>query len=126
MSAARILVVEDSPTQAGLLRMILESEGFTVQVAAEGQAGLAALAASSFDLVVSDVLMQGLTGFELCRTIKADTALCDIPGVLVRTLREPQEIVQALEVGADSFVRKPYEPDALVSRLRSLLAERPV
>jgi len=126
MSAARILVVEDSPTQAGLLRMILESEGFTVQVAAEGQAGLAALAASSFDLVVSDVLMQGLTGFDLCRMIKADPALCDIPVVLVTTLREPQEIVQALEVGADSFVRKPYEPDALVSRLRSLLAERPV
>ena len=124
MSAPRILVVEDSPTQARLLRLILEAEGFAVDVAGDGQAALARLAAAPFDLVVSDVLMPGLTGFELCRTIKADPALCEIPVVLVTTLREPQEIVQALEVGADSFIRKPYEPDALVARLRSLLAQR--
>ena len=124
MSAPRVLVVEDSPTQARLLRLILEAEGFTVDVAGDGQAALTRLAAASFDLVVSDVLMPGLTGFELCRVIKADPALCDIPVVLVTTLREPLEIVQALEVGADSFVRKPYEPDALVVRLRSLLAQR--
>jgi signal transduction histidine kinase len=124
MSAPRILVVEDSPTQARLLRLILEAEGFTVDVCEDGQAGFTRLTEASFDLVVSDVLMQGLTGFELCRMIKADPARCDIPVVLVTTLREPQEIVQALEVGADSFIRKPYEPDALVGRLRSLLAAR--
>src|SRR5688500_9713061 len=120
----RVLAVEDSPTQARLLRLILEAEGFTVEVAGSGQAALARLAEASFDLVVSDVLMPGLTGFELCRTIKADPALCDIPVVLVTMLREPLEIVQALEVGADSFIRKPYEPDALVGRLRTLLAQR--
>ena len=124
MSAPRVLVVEDSPTQAQLLRLILEAEGFTVDVCGDGQAGLTQLAAASFDLVVSDVLMQGISGFELCRRIKADPASSEIPVVLVTTLREPQEIVQALEVGADSFIRKPYEPDVLVGRLRSLLAER--
>ena len=124
MSAPRVLVVEDSPTQARLLRLILEGEGFVVDAAADGPAALAQLAASPFDMVVSDVLMPGLTGFELCRAIKADPALCEILVVLVTTLREPQEIVQALEVGADSFIRKPYDPDALVVRLRSLLAER--
>jgi signal transduction histidine kinase len=120
----RVLVVEDSPTQARLLRLILESEGFAVDVAADGDAGLGLLVGAPYDLVVSDVLMQGLSGFELCRKIKADPALCDIPVVLVTTLREPEEIVQALEVGADSFIRKPYEPDALVARLRSLLAHQ--
>ena len=125
MSAPHVLVVEDSPTQARLLRLILEAEGFTVDSCGDGETALLRLAATSCDLVVSDVLMQGLTGFELCRRIKADPARCDIPVVLVTTLREPQEIVQALEVGADSFIRKPYEPDALVARLRSLLAERP-
>jgi signal transduction histidine kinase len=125
MSAPRILVVEDSPTQAQLLRLILEAEGFAVDVCGNGEEGLACLNEAPFDLVVSDVLMQGLTGFELCRTIKADPALSDTPVVLVTTLREPQEIVQALEVGADSFIRKPYDPDALVGRLRSLLAQRP-
>jgi signal transduction histidine kinase len=124
MNAPRVLVVEDSPTQARLLRLILEAEGFTVDVAGDGPAALTRLAAAPFDLVVSDVLMPGLTGFELCRMIKADPALCEIPVVLVTMLREPQEIVQALEVGADSFIRKPYEPDALVVRLRSLLAHR--
>src|SRR4029453_12498423 len=74
--------------------------------------------------VVSDVLMPGLTGFELCRTIKADAAWRAIPVVLVTTLRDPLEIVQALECGADTFIRKPYEPDVLVVRLRSLLAQR--
>ena len=124
MSAPRVLIVEDSPTQARLLRLILEGEGFVVDAAGDGPAALAQLAAAPFDLVVSDVLMPGLTGFELCRAIKADPALCEIPVVLVTTLREPQEIVQALEVGADSFIRKPYDPDALVVRLRSLLAQR--
>jgi signal transduction histidine kinase len=124
MSAQRVLVVEDSPTQAQLLRLILEGEGFTVDVAGDGQAAVTRLAAASFDLVVSDVLMPGLTGFELCRIIKADPALREVPVVLVTTLRDPLEIVQALEVGADSFIRKPYEPDALVARLRSLLAHR--
>jgi signal transduction histidine kinase len=124
MTAARVLVVEDSPTQARLLRLILEAEGFTVDVTTNGHAGLARLAEVPFDLVVSDVLMPGLSGFELCRTIKADPALRDVPVVLVTTLRDPLEIVQALEVGADSFIRKPYEPDALVARLRSLLARR--
>jgi signal transduction histidine kinase len=124
MSAPRILVVEDSPTQARLLRLILEAEGFAVDVAVDGQSALTQLAAAACDLVVSDVLMQGLSGFELCRMIKADPALRHIPVVLVTTLRDPLEIVQALEVGADSFIRKPYEPDALVGRLRSLLTQR--
>jgi signal transduction histidine kinase len=124
VSATTILVVEDSPTQAQLLRLILESEGFAVALAPDGASALARLAVSAVDLVVGDVLMPGLTGFELCRAIKADRALSDVPVVLVTTLRDPLEIVQALEVGADSFIRKPYEPDALVVRLRSLLAQR--
>jgi signal transduction histidine kinase len=124
MPAPRVLVVEDSPTQARLLRLILEAEEFVVEVAGDGPAALARLGATPFDLVVSDVLMPVVTGFDLCRMIKADPALSDIPVVLVTTLREPQEIVQALEVGADSFIRKPYEPDALVARMRSLLVRR--
>jgi signal transduction histidine kinase len=122
--APRVLVVEDSPTQAQLLRLILEAEDFVVEVAVDGPAALARLRAAPFDVVVSDVLMPVVTGFDLCRMIKGDPALCEIPVVLVTTLREPQEIVQALEVGADSFIRKPYEPDALVARMRSLLVRR--
>ena len=126
MTPPRVLVVEDSPTQARLLRLILEGEGFAVESAGEAQAALERLAQGPVDIVVSDVLMPGLTGFELCQKIKGDPALCDIPVVLVTTLREPMEIVQALEAGADSFIRKPYEADALVARLRSLLAQRAV
>ena len=124
VAAPRVLVVEDSPTQAQLLRLILEAEGFVVELVGDGPAALNQLRAVPFDVVVSDVLMPGVTGFDLCRMIKSDPALADVPVVLVTTLREPQEIVQALQVGADSFIRKPYEPDALVGRLRSLLVQR--
>jgi signal transduction histidine kinase len=124
-SSPHVLIVEDSRTQARLLRLILEAEGFTVEVAVDGAAALALLAATRFDLVVSDVLMPAIDGFELCRRIKEEPAWRDVPVVLVTTLLDPLEIVRALEVGADSFVRKPYEPDALVARLRSLLAEGP-
>ncbi len=120
----RVLVVEDSPTQAQLLRLILEADDFVVEVAGDGPVALARLGAAPFDVVVSDVLMPVVTGFDLCRMIKADPALPDIPVVLVTTLRDPMEIVQALEVGADGFIRKPYEPEVLVARLRSLLVQR--
>ena len=74
-----------SRTQARLLRLILESEGFSGEVAGDGPAALARLGSGPFDLVVSDVLMPGVTGFELCRMIKGDPALCDVPVVLVTT-----------------------------------------
>ena len=117
----RVLVVEDSPTQAEELRLILESEGFSVDKAPDGRAGLTRLNSQSFDLVVSDILMPGMTGYELCRAMKADPAKRETPVILLTTLADPMDIIQGLECGADNFITKPYEPTHLVGRVRAIL-----
>ena len=121
---ARILVAEDSLTQAAELRLILEAEGFEVEVAPVGEKALEALRAPgrrAHDLLLSDVLMPGLGGYELCRRLKDDPAWRDLPVVLLTSLREPADVIRALECGADNFLTKPCEPAALVARVRAAL-----
>lgn len=121
----RVLIVEDSPTQAQALRIILESEGFDVEHAGDGHVALERLGhAPAFDLVVSDIVMPRMSGYELCRTIKDRPALQSLPVVLVTTLADPMDIIKGLECGADNFVPKPYQPEYLVNRIRALLANR--
>lgn len=120
----RILVVEDSPTQAEKVHLILEDAGFEVETARDGQEGRERLETSIFDLVVSDVVMPRLTGFELCRWMRSDTRTQRTPIILLTTLNDPTDIVQALEAGADNFISKPYEPDYLLARIRSILDNR--
>jgi DNA-binding response OmpR family regulator len=106
----RILVVEDSATQACELQFVLESEGFAVEVALDGQRGLDLFLASVFDLVITDVLMPGLSGYDLCRRIKAHPAKGRTPVVLLTMLNDPLDILHGLECGADNFIPKPYDP----------------
>ena len=122
MNPRAILIVEDSRTQAEQLRSVLEEAGYAVEVAHDGLQGLAALEAHPADVVISDVVMPGeVDGFELCRRIKAGPHR-DVPVVLLTSLSDPADIIQALENGADNFVRKPYEPSYLLERLRELFA----
>ena len=119
---ARVLVVEDSFTQALKLQRTLQSAGFEVEVARDGQKGLEVFAASYFDLVLTDVVMPGLSGYELCRRIKADAKGQDPPIILLTSLKEPRDIIQGLECGADNFISKPYEATHLIARIDALLA----
>jgi len=124
MSAKRILIVEDSRTQAEQLRYVLAEAGYAAEVAYDGERGIAALEALPADAVISDIVMPGaVDGFELCRRIKAG-AHRDVPVVLLTSLSDPADIIQALECGADNFIRKPYEPSYLLERLRMLFATR--
>jgi signal transduction histidine kinase len=119
----RVLVVEDSPTQAVQLGELLLSNGYDVVTAGSGEAGLAALSDGHFDLVVSDVVMPGMSGYDLCRAARAGSPpLTRAPIVLLTSLTDPLEALSAIDCGADGFVRKPYEPEQLVRRLRSTLA----
>jgi signal transduction histidine kinase len=120
----RVLAVEDSPTQAEELRLILESGGFDVATAPDAGAALALLRESRFDVVVSDIVMPGLSGYDLCRRIKADASSRAIPVLLLTSLSDPIDVVRALESGADSFLGKPIEPTQLVTRVNSLLETR--
>ena len=120
----RVLAVEDSATQAEELRFILTSEGFEVEVAPDAERGLERLGRQSFDLVVSDIMMPGMSGYELCRRIKEDARTREIPVVLLTTLSDPLDIIQGLESGADNFITKPYEPSNLLGRINGILANR--
>ena len=119
-----VLVVEDSPVQAEALRADLEEARYAVTVARDGSEALALLAAGEFGLVVSDIVMPGMDGYELCRAVKADPELASTPVVLLTSLGDPLDIIKGLEAGADHFLRKPYERDQLLSRIESILLNR--
>ena len=120
----RVLVVEDSVTQAEELRLILESDGYEVVTAPDGAAGLEQFAAASFDVVLTDIVMPNMSGYELCRKIKTDRRSRDVPVIIVTTLSDPMDIIQGLEAGADNFITKPYEPEQLLNRIAGILESR--
>jgi PAS domain S-box-containing protein/diguanylate cyclase (GGDEF)-like protein len=124
VTEVEVLVVEDSPTQAQHLARLLSAEpGWRVRIAAEGSAALAEVARLRPQLIISDIAMPGMDGFTLCRTLKDDPLHADIPVVLLTRLASLNDIVQALESGADSFVRKPYDGAQLRERLRRILLD---
>src|SRR5262245_29010935 len=120
----RVLVVEDSLTQSKKLEVVLDSVGFEVVVARDGRQGLEMFRVSAFDMVLSDVMMPGLSGYDLCRAIKSEPRGKGVTVMLLTSLSKPQDIIRGLECGADNFVNKPYEGDYLISRIRNLLANR--
>lgn len=119
---ARLLAVEDSATQAAALAVLLEDAGYEVVVARSGERALDLVTRDQFDLVLSDVVMPGINGYELCRRIKEDLGHADLPVVLLTSLSDPLDIVRGLEAGADNYVTKPYEPGRLLARIASVLA----
>lgn len=118
----QILVVEDSPVEAELLRRILFRAGYRVVQAKNGEEGLAFARANRPALVMSDIQMPLMNGYELCREIKRDETLWNVPVILVSSLSEPEDILEALNIGADSYITKPYVERVLLERVRSLLA----
>ena len=116
-----ILIAEDSPTQAARLAHLLEEHGYSVTVAANGREALGLLEQRKHTLVISDIVMPELDGYGLCKAIKADKKLKDIPVMLVTTLADPQDVIRGLACGADNFLRKPYDERHLLSRIDYLL-----
>src|SRR3990167_10508397 len=117
-----ILIVEDSPVEAEMLRRILVRAGYRVMLAKNGEEGLQALREHPRTLVMSDINMPLMDGYELCHAIKLDEKLWGTPVILVTSLAEPKDIIRALDVGADGYITKPYVEDILLGRIRSLLA----
>ncbi len=117
----KILIAEDSRTQAEQLRFLLEQHGYQVTVTADGKQALQAAMAEKPALVISDIVMPEMDGYELCKAIKSDETLKDIPVILVTALSDSHDVILGLECGADNFIRKPYDGDYLVSRIHYLL-----
>lgn len=125
---AGILIVEDGPVEAEVLRRILAQAGYAVSVARNGEEGLQAARAHRPALVLSDINMPVMNGFQLCRELKYDDALWNVPLMLLTVLSEPKDIIEAINSGADAYIIKPYTEAILLERIRSLLdapIERP-
>jgi len=119
-----ILVVEDSNVQAKKIKFLLEENGFQVTVAPNGKEALLAALNEKPMLIISDIVMPEMDGYELCTAMKATEKLKEIPIILLTSLRDPLDIIKGLQSGADNFITKPYEDQYLISRIQYLLANR--
>ena len=121
MTQAKILVVDDTPANVKLLVDVLTAKGYTALAAVNGEEALAMVAQHAPDLVLLDIMMPGLSGYEVCKQLRAnpDTAL--LPVVLCTSLDPQQERIKGIEAGADDFVSKPINRPELLARVKSLL-----
>lgn len=118
----KILIVEDSPTQAMLLKVLLERHKYEVHVATDGEKGLAAARQIHPDLIVSDIMMPVMNGYEMCYGIKHDQTIRNIPVMLLSTLSNPGDIVQGINSGAGYYLIKPYDDDQLLSSVKAVFS----
>ena len=114
----RVLLVEDDPTIREMTRMTLERDGFVVETAGDGQAGLDAFDRGTPEVVLLDVMLPGTDGLEVCRRIRADHPT---PIIMLSARGEELDKVLGLELGADDYVTKPFSPRELVSRVKANL-----
>ncbi|MGO7297779.1 PleD family two-component system response regulator [Rhizobium ruizarguesonis] len=118
---ARILVVDDIPANVKLLEARLLAEYFDVMTAADGYTALAICERNQVDLILLDIMMPGIDGFEVCERLKASQKTAHIPVVMVTALDQPTDRVRGLKAGADDFLTKPVNDLQLISRVKSLL-----
>ncbi|GEM_PF-2139202 len=118
---AEILVVEDSQVQAEALKHILEENGYAVSLAYNGMEGVEKLENFSFSLIISDIIMPVMDGYEFCLKVKSDERHRDIPVMLLTELSEPEDIIKGLQCGADNFLTKPYSDENLLNRIKHLM-----
>ena len=115
-----ILVAEDSPTQAEHLRLLLEAEGYRVEVVANGREGLERVQSAPPDLIISDIVMPEMDGYAFCRAVKSAERTRRTPFVLLTERNTPADFIKGLQYGADNFITKPFEDGYLRERVRRI------
>ncbi len=118
-----ILVVEDSPTQAELLSYLLKKHGYSVSNAINGIEAIETVRKHKPDLVISDIVMPEMDGYQLCKFIKTDKDLKDIIVILLSILSDPKDVIKGLESGADNFIIKPFNEQLLLSRISQVMED---
>lgn len=120
----KIMIVEDSLTQRMHLEHLLEQNNFKVSVAENGKSALRKIAIELPDLVISDIVMPEMNGFELCNQIKSEDRLSNIPVILLTSLSNPEDVLEGLACGADNFITKPFKAGTLITQIKSALANK--
>jgi CheY-like chemotaxis protein len=123
--AKRILVVDDDENILSLERTILEQKGFDVTAAAGGAEALKLLAAQAFDLVLLDVMMPEIDGFTVCRKIKEDPRLRDVPVIFLTAKGGGEALAEGFESGAVMYINKPFTANKLLTIVNTMLESRP-
>jgi len=122
--SAKILIVDDNPNALKLVGYALHREGFEVTVAQSGPEALAKAEATPPDLVILDIMMPDMDGFEVCRRLRAMPRTARTPVIMLTAKSQVEDRVMGFQAGADDYVTKPVLPAELVARVRALLAER--
>jgi signal transduction histidine kinase len=120
MDKIKVLIAEDSITQAMQLQNILEKNGYDATVVSNGSEALRSIKKSKPLIVISDIIMPEMDGYELCRQIKSNDSYRDISVILLTALSQPQAVIWALQCGADKFLTKPYDENHLISTIQHL------
>src|SRR3954470_819876 len=115
---ARVLVVDDDPALAEMLGIVLRSEGFLPSFVADGERALGAFRDTRPDIVLLDLMLPGMSGIDVCRSIRAESG---VPIVMLTAKSDTVDVVVGLESGADDYVMKPFKPKELVARIRARL-----
>ncbi len=124
MAREHILVIEDEGDILELIRYNLAKEGYRVTGAASGEEGLEAAGAGDLDLAVLDLMLPGIDGLEVCKTLREDPRTRGLPIIMLTAKGEESDVVTGLELGADDYITKPFSPKVLVARVRSVLRRR--
>lgn len=117
----RILLIEDEEDIAALIKLQAEVSGYKLHVEVDGINGYRAIEREKPDLVILDIMLPGQNGFDVCRKMKANTDLRNIPVIILTAKREELDMVLGLELGADDYVAKPFSPKVLFSRIKAVL-----
>lgn len=120
----RILIADDSQLNAELLEAHLEGSGFETKIISNGEETLTAARTWQPDIILLDVMMPKLSGFEVCRRLRADTAAAGIGILMITALDQPTDVEQGIAAGADDFITKPINKTELLLRVRAMLESR--
>ena len=124
MSRKKILVVDDEPDVLEFLERVLERRGYRVVTAANGTEGLIRAQVERPDLILLDILMEKMDGWETLRLLKLDDESRDVPVVIVSALTEPKDKIRALQEGAVDYITKPFEVEESLAKIAAILEER--
>ncbi|MCZ6681002.1 MAG: response regulator [Candidatus Poribacteria bacterium] len=122
LTGSEVLIVDDVPENLSLLRQALESEGYQISVAPSGMVALKIVSHTKPDLILLDIVMPEIDGFEVCRRLKQDEATADIPIIFITAKDETESVVEGLKVGAVDYITKPFQTEEVLVRVRTHLA----